>query len=115
VETDRPVNQGGGGGAPTPYELFLASLGTCTGSVVLGFCLKRNIPHEGISLRQRAVHAEGPRGKRTLEKIVTEITLPPGFPEKYRAALLRATGQCSVKRAVQASPAFEVRAVVRPG
>lgn len=109
------MKQGGGGAAPTPYELFLASLGACTGSVVLGFCLERNIPHEGISLSQRAIHAKGPRGRRTLEKVATEITLPPGFPEKYRAALIRATEQCSVKRAVQASPAFEVRVVVRPG
>ena len=36
IKTDQPVNQGGVGSAPTPFETFLASLGTCAGIYVLG-------------------------------------------------------------------------------
>jgi ribosomal protein S12 methylthiotransferase accessory factor len=31
IRTDQPVSHGGGGTAPAPFELFLASIGTCAG------------------------------------------------------------------------------------
>jgi len=31
VETDQPKDEGGDGSAPEPYDLFLSSIGTCTG------------------------------------------------------------------------------------
>jgi putative redox protein len=44
---------GGGGSAPTPFWLFLASLGTCAGIYVLGFCRQRGLPTDGIRLVRR--------------------------------------------------------------
>jgi putative redox protein len=38
--------------------------------------------------------------------------VPPSFPEKYRDALVRVADQCAVKKAIQAQPRFDVRAVV---
>src|SRR5215471_4208280 len=38
IRTDQPEALGGAGTAPTPYDLFLASLATCAGIYVLGFC-----------------------------------------------------------------------------
>jgi putative redox protein len=38
--------------------------------------------------------------------------VPASFPEKYREALVRVADQCSVKRAIQAQPVFQVRTVV---
>ncbi len=53
IKTDQPPAGGGEGSAPAPFSLFLASLGTCAGIYVLGFCRSRNLPTEGIRLVQR--------------------------------------------------------------
>jgi ribosomal protein S12 methylthiotransferase accessory factor len=41
VLTDQPPSGGGDGSAPTPFALFLSSMGTCAGIYVLGFCRQR--------------------------------------------------------------------------
>ncbi|MDA8242639.1 MAG: osmotically inducible protein OsmC, partial [Elusimicrobia bacterium] len=37
IATDQPKSSGGDNSAPAPFDLFLASLGTCAGIFVLGF------------------------------------------------------------------------------
>lgn len=108
VHTDQPVHNGGEGSAPSPWSLFLASLGTCAGIFVQGFCAKRGLPTEGITLRERVRFA--PDG--ALAGVDITIELPPGFPEKYREAVARVAQECSVKRAIAAQPAFSVQAVM---
>ena len=109
VHTDQPVANGGDDSAPSPFELFLASIGTCAGIYVVGFCQKRNIPTEGIRIRQRT-DVDPETG--ALTRVHIEIEVPPSFPERYRDALVRVADQCTVKRTIQAQPAFEVRTVV---
>ena len=36
--------------APSPFALFLASIGTCAGYYVHEFCLKRGISTEGVRI-----------------------------------------------------------------
>jgi putative redox protein len=105
VHTDQPRENGGDDAAPSPFELFLASLGTCAGIFVQGFCAKREIPTDGIRIVERPTYA----ADGTLAAVDLQIELPPSFPEKYREALLRVVDGCSVKRAVQAQPRFDVR------
>ena len=52
VHTDQPVDEGGDATAAGPFELFLASLATCTGFYVLSFCQARGLSTEGIRLRE---------------------------------------------------------------
>ncbi|MFN2174075.1 MAG: hypothetical protein ACK2UF_21845, partial [Candidatus Promineifilaceae bacterium] len=37
-----------------------------------------------------------------------DIQLPPEFPEKYKAAVIRAADQCAVKKHFEYPPQFEV-------
>lgn len=108
VRTDQPKENGGGDTAPSPFELFLASIGTCAGIFVQGFCAARGIDTEGISIRQRLRYGGG----GALEAVALELLLPPSFPERYREALVRVVDQCSVKKAIAAQPAFTVTTVV---
>ena len=108
VQTDQPVQGGGEDGHPTPFALFAASMGTCAGIFVVGFCQKRGLPLDGIRIVERRRHAED----GALAGVDLDIEVPPTFPEKYRDALVRVADQCSVKRAIQAQPAFQVRTVV---
>lgn len=105
VLTDQPPSGGGKGEAPTPFALFLASLGTCAGIYVLGFCQQRGLSPEGIHIQQR-VHRDFSTG--LVGKIDLEIQVPPEFPEKYHASLVRSAQLCAVKKHLEHPPEFEV-------
>jgi ribosomal protein S12 methylthiotransferase accessory factor len=108
VATDQPSAAGGENAAPTPFEMFLASLATCAGYYVMGFCKMRGIPPEGIRLIQRSEHEEATKMAR---KILLEIQLPSGFPEQYISAVMRAAQSCLVKKHLENPPSFEVSVV----
>ena|SRR3990172_11823200 len=105
IQTDQPPQGGGEGSAPTPFEVFLASLGTCAGIYVLGFCRKRGISTEGIRIIQHS-HAAPTTGM--VEKIDLEIQVPPSFPKEYYSALIRSAELCKVKKTLEQLPQFEI-------
>jgi ribosomal protein S12 methylthiotransferase accessory factor len=105
VKTDQPPMGGGEGSAPTPFAVFLASIGTCAGIYVLGFCQQRGLPTEGIRLVQR-MHSQPMTGM--VGKVELEIQVPPTFPERYKEALVRAAELCAVKKHFENPPKFEI-------
>ena len=105
VPTDQPPDAT----APTPFDLFLASIATCAGIYVLGFCQKRDISTEGIEIIQRT-HADPASGM--IEQIDIEILVPPAFPEKYYDSLIRAAELCKVKKHLEQPPRFKVTTAV---
>jgi ribosomal protein S12 methylthiotransferase accessory factor len=108
VRTDQPREKGGEDTAPSPFQHFLASIGTCAGIFVQGFCQKRGLPFEGIRILERPSYAQD----GTLTGVDLEIRVPPDFPEKYHQALVRVADKCSVKKAIADQPRFAVRTVV---
>ena len=111
VQTDQPKEHGGQDAAPTPFELFLASMATCAGFYVLSFCKMRSIPSEGIRLIQRL---DRDPATKMVRKVMQEIQLPPGFPEQYISAVKRAAESCLVKKHLEAPPEFEISTAVHP-
>jgi ribosomal protein S12 methylthiotransferase accessory factor len=105
IVTDQPVAAGGRDTAPAPFDLFLASIGTCAGFYALRFCQERNIDTTDLSVELDVVKDVE---KKRVGTIKIELTLPPGFPEKYNDAIRRAVDQCAVKRHIIEPPAFEV-------
>jgi ribosomal protein S12 methylthiotransferase accessory factor len=105
VRTDQPVEAGGEGSAVAPFDLFLASLATCAGIYVLGFCQARGLSTEGITLRQ---HVDLDAVTKLPTRVRIELSLPGGFPDKYRAAVVRAAEGCKVKKTIAAAPVVEV-------
>ena len=101
VATDQPPVAS----APTPFAIFLASIGTCAGIYVLGFCRQRGLPADGIHIVER-VHSNPYNGM--VEKIDLEIQVPPTFPEKYRDSLVRTAELCAVKKHLENPPKFEI-------
>jgi ribosomal protein S12 methylthiotransferase accessory factor len=101
VQTDQPPVAS----APTPFATFLASIGTCAGIYVLGFCQQRGLPTDGIRIIQR-MHSNMLTGM--VGKIDLEIQVPPTFPEKYLPALVRSAEMCAVKKHFENPPQFEV-------
>jgi putative redox protein len=106
VATDQPKAAGGENSAPSPFEIFLASLATCAGFYVLGFCRSRGISVEGIKLIQKMEHNAT---TKMVDKILLDIQLPSGFPEQYQSAVIRAAESCLVKKHLEKPPIFEIR------
>jgi putative redox protein len=105
IRTDQPVGSGGLRSAPTPFELFLASMGTCAGIYVLGFCQQRGLPTEDIRIVQ---HVEMDPRTHLVREVKLSIHLPADFPKKYEAALVRAADLCTVKRHLEDPPLITV-------
>jgi len=105
VQTDQPPMGGGEGSAPTPFAVFLSSIGACAGIYVLGFCKQRGLPTDGIRIIQR-VHNSSMSGM--IEKIDLEIQVPPDFPQKHHASLIRSAELCAVKKHLEHPPKFAV-------
>jgi len=105
VRTDQPLSGGGTGTAMSPFDLFLASIGTCMGFYALRFCQERNLSTEGLGLTLEPLR-EGDGKRMTALRIAVE--LPSGFPEKYRGAIERAIDHCAVKNQIVNPPRFEL-------
>ncbi len=107
VATDQPP----AASAPTPFAVFLSSIGTCAGIYVLGFCQQRGLATDGIRIVQR-IHSSF---TGMVEKIDLEIQVPESFPEKYRDSLIRSAELCAVKKHLENPPKFDVSTkVVKP-
>ena len=101
LKTDQPP----AATAPTPFATFLASIATCAGIYVLGFCQQRGLPTDGIRIIQRT-SKEPASGM--VSKIDLEIQVPPSFPEKYLPSLVRSAELCPVKKHIEKPPVFDV-------
>ena len=103
VHTDQPISEGGENTAPAPFDIFLASIGTCAGIYVSSFCDERGIDTSDLRLilgfnRNTVTHM--------VEEIDIQIKLPAGFPEKYKSAVVRTAEMCFVKKHFVTPPRF---------
>ena len=109
IQTDQPVKEGGDGLAPSPFDLFLSSIGTCAGFYVLSFCQERNIPLNGLSL---VLNTTSDKVSHMVTNISIDIKLPKNFPEKYLKSIKTAADLCTVKKHMFNPPVFDINAVI---
>jgi putative redox protein len=105
IRTDQTVENGGTGTAPEPFQLFLASIATCAGIYALEFCRARELSSERMTL---TMHCEWDEKKHAIEKMTIDLKLPPGFPDRYRKAIVRVMDLCSVKKHILNPPEFVI-------
>ena len=107
VHTDQSIDNGGEGTAPEPFQLFLASIATCAGIYALEFCRARGISGEGMTL---TMSYEWDEKKHAIDTMHIELKLPPGFPDQYKKAVVRAMDLCTVKKHIIHPPEFVITA-----
>jgi ribosomal protein S12 methylthiotransferase accessory factor len=105
IHTDQSEKYGGSASAPEPFDLFLASIATCAGIFAWNFCQSRNLSTEGIAL---SMECERDEQKKLFTEMKLYLTVPDGFPEKYRSGIIRAIGLCAVKRHLHEAPKFTI-------
>jgi len=93
--------------APSPYDVFLASVTACTGYFAQRYCRKWQLPHDGITVELEpsfnTAHA--------LTEVKLRVRIPASFPQEHIAGLLRNAGACPVKKALESSPVVSLEVV----
>ena len=105
IQTDQSAKDGGDNSAPTPSDLFFASLGACAALYALRFCESRKIDTDKIKI---SLEFQSNEKTHMVEKIIFKINLPPQFPEKYTSALIKSMNLCYVKKHLEQPPDFEL-------
>lgn len=107
IHTDQSVENGGQGAAPEPFQFFLISIATCAGIYALEFCQARELPVQDMAL---TMSYEFDEKNELCEKMNIDLSTPPEFPERYKKAIVRVMGLCSVKKQIMNPPEFVISA-----
>ena len=102
LRSDEPLALGGTDSGPTPYDLLLAALGSCTSMTVAMYARRKEWPLERVTVRLRhsRVHAEDCAACETQDAKLTvidrEIVLDGSLGDDQRARLLAIANRCPV-------------------
>lgn len=101
VRVDQPTEDGGEDTAPTPTELFIASLASCVAFYARRYLARHDLPTEGL-----AVETSFEMGSRParVSGIEVRLVLPVGVPAERRDALLAVARHCTVHNTLITTP-----------
>lgn len=105
--TDQPLGKGGEDTAPSPFDLFMASLACCAGFFVQSYCEDKCIDTTGISITLVPKRDE----EHNITGFVTELHLPATMDKKMHKILKRVAEQCTVKKMIALNPELTVEVV----
>ena len=106
ILSDQPLPHGEDT-APTPFDIFLAGISSCTAFFAQRYCRKWNLPHEGIVVELEPVYNE----KHLLTDIKMKLNVPASFPADHLPGLLKNASNCLVKKTMEAPPSISVELV----
>ena len=107
IIADEPQELGGTNQGPTPYDLLLASLGSCTAITLRMYADRKNWPLENIniSLNHTKMHAQDCENCETkngqIDHITREIEFTGPLDNEQRSRLLEIADRCPVHRTLQ--------------
>ena len=107
---DEPTSYGGNDLGPTPYELLLAALGSCTAMTVTSYARRKGWPLERVAIRltHDRIHTDDCEGcedpASRIDRITREVGLTGALDDVQRARLLQIAAQCPVHRTLTSQP-----------
>ena len=101
LTVDQPLAAGGDDTAPTPTELFVASLASCVAFYARRYLARHDLPTTG--LRVLAAYDMAQRPAR-VGSVSLDITLPDGVPGDQRDRLLAVASHCTVHNSLITPP-----------
>lgn len=106
IHVDQPEPDGGTDTAPTPTELFVASLASCVAFYARRYLQRHDLPQQGLTVTARA--ESGAKPSRVATMTIT-LTLPDGIPQDKRQALLAVASHCTVHNTLTHPPEVRVQ------
>lgn len=101
VHVDQPVEDGGTDLAPTPTELFMASLASCVAFYARRYLARHDLPAAGLMVSASYAMAEHPA---RVGEVSVIVTVPDGVPSDRKAALLAVATHCTVHNSLEQPP-----------
>ena len=106
VRVDQPLDEGGDDTAPTPTELFVASLGLCVAFYAGRFLDRHGIDRTGLAVQVAWRMAEGRPAR--VGQIVITVTPPHAMPPERLPAFLAVARGCTVHHSLAQPPAVDI-------
>ncbi|MFI7435537.1 OsmC family protein [Micromonospora haikouensis] len=106
---DQPPEAGGADEAPTPTELFVASLATCVAFYAGRYLTRHGLDRDGLGVSVTYRMATD-RPARVAD-VQLRLRLPKGFPAARKQALLAVASHCTVHNTLEAPPTVTVDAL----
>jgi putative redox protein len=103
--SDQPVEDGGDDTAPTPTEIFVASLGACIAFYAERFLRRNGLSTEGLKVGCDYRWADGPHRVGEIDLTVDA----PGLTDARREAFSRVIDHCTVHNTLRQPPAVHIR------
>lgn len=102
--TDQPVGDGGEDTAPTPTELFVASLAACIALYAERFLRRHSLSTDGLKISCEYQWSENPHRVGEIDLVVDA----PGLTPEKREAFSRVIEHCTVHNSLEHPPRVQV-------
>ncbi len=102
ILVDQPVEDGGGDTAPTPTELFVASLATCVAFYAGRYLTRHGYDRDGLDVSVSFDMADDRPARVT--RIRLEVRVPVGLPAQRWPALAAVVSRCTVHNTLTTPP-----------
>jgi putative redox protein len=115
LTSDEPESAGGTGSGPSPYQLLLAALGSCTSMTIALFARRRGWPLRKVTVRLRHTRdhardcADCEEKDVRIDRIERVIELEGGLTDEQRDRLLAIADKCPVHRTLTSEMRIESR------
>ena len=106
VVVDQPLEDGGGDEAPTPTELFVASLSSCVAFYARRYLTRHGLPTAGLRVSTAWSTADHPA---RVARIDLRVTLPDGVPADRYAGLAAVVARCTVGNTLRHPPTVDIQ------